>query len=218
MGTKNTLPTIGHNTQYQGIFNHFNDALFDGKLHSCMLTMSRNNNVIGGYFSPDKWINDDGLSIHEIAVNSNIMRDSSFPYLMNVIVHEMIHLEQYLNGTSSRNGYHNQKWMTRAKELGLTIEGSGQKVGTDIEPGGAAEAACASLPSDLVFDWVANPLTVDEPKKDKEKDDGKGKGTGKTKSGGRHVYQCPVCGTKVWGKAGLSIGCLNDDQRLIESE
>jgi predicted DNA-binding protein YlxM (UPF0122 family) len=41
-----------------------------------MLTMSRNNNVIGGYFSPDKWINDDGLSIHEIAVNSNIMRDS----------------------------------------------------------------------------------------------------------------------------------------------
>jgi len=209
------FPTIQQSTKYQMVFDYFNRTLFDDKLHSCMLVFSRNNNIIGGYFAPDKWVNDDGEKVHEIAINANSMIDSNFQTIMETIIHEMIHLEQHLDGTSSRNGYHNKGFIDRAQAFGFEVIGSGQSVDTKLKEGGIAEKACLDMPDELLFDWLAYQLDV--PGNEGEK--GQGQATApKRKSGKRKCYQCPVCGMRVWGKAGLSVMCGTDDRTLVEEK
>jgi hypothetical protein len=218
MAAKN-LPTVPQATKFQQMFDYFNQELFDGKLHSCMLVFSRNANVIGGYFSEDKWQNEEtGDVVHEIGLNANAIRQQSFLEVADTIIHEMVHLEQHLNGTSSRRGYHNQAFMDRCKEIGLKTEGKGQLVSTSIEQNGKAEQVALEMPDDILFDWTANELNVPG-------NDGQGQGQPEppeskprpTKSGSRSTYQCPVCGCKAWGKHGLHIICGNCDKNMIES-
>ena len=45
------------------VAEHLNQNLFDGKLTECMYVFSRNKNIIGGYFAPEKWENDNRIKI-----------------------------------------------------------------------------------------------------------------------------------------------------------
>ncbi len=230
MTNKKTLPTVPQATQFQGMFDYLNKTVFNSELHSCMLVFSRNANIIGGYFSPEKWINEESeTKVHEIGLNANIIKDHSFLHIVNIIIHEMIHLEQYLNGTHSRAGYHNKGFIKRCEDIGLKVEGKGQMVSTSIKQGGLAEQVALDMPEELIFDWTSNELHIPG-----EGGGGGGGGDGeggepsgegdteqqksKPKSGKRSTYQCPVCGCKVWGKPGMIILCGTcDTRRMIES-
>ena len=83
------MPSSEQADVYNQVYDYFNDKLFGGKLKPCMLCFSRNKNIIGGYFSDNKWIDEHGDKVHEIALNANLMHEASASELYNVIVHEM---------------------------------------------------------------------------------------------------------------------------------
>jgi hypothetical protein len=216
-----SLPTVEQNQKYQAVFDYFNTTLFEGRLHSCMLLFTRNARIVGGYFSPERWTDDDGRMIHEIGLNVNIMREQSVGDMLQVVIHEMIHLDQWLRGTSGRMGYHNKEFMSICEQIGLDVEGAGDKVSTSLTTGGLAEWAVVDMPEGLLFDWMASPLDVDGEQGKGSGDGAAGSGDGgkkKSKSGVRVCYQCPVCGAKVWGKGGLSVMCGTDQRMMVSSE
>ena len=209
-------PTVRQNKQLQQAYDFFNDKLFEGELDNLvMVTFSRNSNIIGGYFSPDKWVNSEGEKLGEIAINANLFQSEGLVYLYNVLVHEMVHYWQFKKGSPSRNGYHNQQWIDKAKSIGLEIEGSGQQVGTRFADKGRGAEAMADLPADFVFDWFSEELQVDVPTGGHVIIQQQ-PGNEPKKSGSRTKYTCARCGANVWGKAGLNIACLDCSEKLIE--
>jgi len=227
-------PTIELNQAHQKAFDFFNGRLFGGTLPKVMLTFSRNSNVIGGYFSPAKWRNDEGDLVHEIAINANHMDGSDIVKLMHILIHEMIHLWQWEQGKPSRNGYHNNEWIEKAKRLGLKCKRDdgkedvpGQAVQTFLIPKGKAEIAIAELPEDAILPWMAVPLNPEPPTPSQgqgesgqgESGQGKsGEGRSQGRSGKRAKYTCPVCGLNAWAKPGAALGCLTCNVPLVEAK
>lgn len=219
MSDKKKSAAVAQVGAYQEAFDYLNRELFDGKLGACMLVLSRNSESIGGYFSPDRWANEDGDKvIPEIGINANRMTGLDIQELFGKLVHEMAHLWQFEKGSASRTGYHNQEWILKAAALGLTVEGSGQAVSTSLMDGGAAALAIAGLPDSAVWPWLANsPLDANQ---------GGGDGSGAPgglpagpvpvkKSGKRARYTCPVCGLNAWAKFGAVIVCGDCSQVMV---
>ena len=201
-------------------FDHLNGKLFDGELISPMLVLTRNQNVIRGYFAPDRWHNEDGNTIHEISLNANAMNDDVF-MLMNVLIHEIVHLWQYDFGKISRPGYHNKQFAEKCKEIGLSFKGpeTGQAVETHIVPGGRAYEAVASLPESAILPWMSGNFEEKE-KADQKKENQGGGGNGRrqSRSGKRAKYTCPECGLNAWAKQRASLLCGECDRLLVEQK
>lgn len=142
-------------------FTCLNDDLFDGKLNRPMLYLTRSSKVIGGYFGKDKWVNDSGQVVHEIAINANMMGNRDIVQLMNILIHEMIHMWQYDYGKPTRSGYHNAEFADKAESMGLepkdlqTGKRTGQAVQTHPVQSGAAAFAIANLPDEAILPWMA---------------------------------------------------------------
>jgi len=217
------------------IAQHMNDSLFGGTLTECMYVFSRNKAVVGGYFCPDKWENEDGVKIPEIALNANLMQEGDLAYSFQVILHEMVHFWQHLFGKAGRNGYHNREWADKCKELGLqpvTADGKevGQAVGTELIAGSAAEILIADMLSvkadEFAFPWVTDPLMVDggngEPRapssdeaKKGEPEQAEQEQPAERKAGKRDKYTCSMCGAAAWGKAGMNLICGDCNRPMI---
>lgn len=218
-------PSLEQNWALVESFDYFNERLFEKKLPRPMLIFARNKAIVGGYFAADKWVNDEGTEmVHEIALNANTMKEGDMLRFGVVLVHEMVHMEQYLEGKHSRAGYHNKEFVNRCYELGLQCtseneNGTGQRVDSQMIEGGPFAEAMLTFPEDAIFPWIAEMLDADP-------NDGNGKGKGKdegdkkggSKAGKRSKYTCPVCGLNVWAKAGAKLACLECDQVLIEAQ
>lgn len=222
---KKVSPNIELNESYLKAFDHFNKKLFSGTLGRPMLCFTRNSNVIGGYFSPNKWYNENGRRVHEIAINANHMKGGDIPFLMGILIHEMVHLWQNDYGKPTRNGYHNYQWIQKAMAVGLVCEADdggvdvpGQNIHTEFRPNDWAMKATASLPDEAIFPWLSVPLNPEPPQpkggdgKEKSKDKETGKG------GKRSKYTCPACGLNAWAKPGVKLSCLTCNQVLVESK
>lgn len=216
-------PSLEQNESLLSAFDYLNEQLFEGKCPTPMLMFSRNKNLIGGYFAPDRWTNDEGLTVHEIGLNANVMkRDILDQY--STLAHEMAHLYQHCFGKPGAGGYHNEEWAELAKKIGLRPFGpdgkeTGRAIDHEIIEGGAFEVAMLEMPSDKIFPWIAEDLQVDTDEGGK----GGGKGEGKSpdeeekpkKQGKRCKYTCPVCGLNVWAKYDAKIICGDCNQMLI---
>ena len=175
-----------------------------------------------------------GLKSPEIALNANLMITGDLIYMLIVLVHEQVHFFQWLFGKPSRNGYHNQEWADKCKEIGLQPFGpdgkeTGQAIDTKLIEGGKAEKVLAEMlterADEFVFPWFADPLMIDQgearepspeekerkgPKKpDKDAESFPGR------SGKRDKYTCVICGASVWGKPGLHIACLDCNKPMV---
>lgn len=201
-------PIVENAKAYNLAYEHFNKELWDGKLSSPMLLLTRDARIIGGHFAPNKWADDDGQKVHEIAINANGMVDGDPISLLGILAHEMAHCWQQDFGSPTRNGYHNEEWAQEVRRIGLTIEGSGQKVHTEIEPGGLVEKAIASMPEAAVFPWMSAECVGGETPKPEAP---------KSKSGIRARYTCPICGLNAWAKQGASLVCGEDGSPLVET-
>ena len=203
-------PCVESANAYALAYEHLNKALFGGALSNPMLILTRDARIIGGHFAPNKWANEEGANVHEIAINANCMTNGDPVFLFGILIHEMAHLWQQEFGKPTRGGYHNEEWMKKCREVGLTPNGGGQAVSTEITPGGKAEEAIASLPEEAVFPWMSAEMVggdVPTPPTPNAKP---------AKSGVRSRFTCPICGLNAWAKPGASLVCGEDGSPLVE--
>jgi predicted SprT family Zn-dependent metalloprotease len=187
-----------------------------------MLQFTRDKQIHGGHYCPDVWTDDDGHKVGEICINSNTFTENTPEQIMNIIntvAHEMVHHWQHVFGEPTRNGYHNQAWANKAKEIGLQPFGPdgkelGQAIDTKIIEGGPLDLALNDLPESAVMPFFTLNIGGNDPDVVVVQVPAE---TPAPKSGTRKRYSCPKCGLKVWGKQGLRLLCQDCNEALIES-
>lgn len=191
----------GLNTAY----DFFNKHLFQRRLPRCLITMQRLSKAYG-YFAGSRFGTRDGQEItDEIALNPAHLKQRSAEETLSTLVHEMTHLEQHHFGKPSRSGYHNRRWATLMKAVGLIPSDTGALGGKEtgqqmthyIEPGGRFAHACAKFieTHGFILPYVEIWSGVDA-------------GKNKTK------YTCSRCGLNAWAKPGVLILCGECKQQL----
>jgi hypothetical protein len=84
-----------------------------------------------GYFFPGR--NDQGLKFN-INLNQQWLRLPEAE-LLEILLHEQIHLEQQVTGTAGKGNYHNKKFQQKAADVGLKVElGRGCHLGSPTDP------------------------------------------------------------------------------------
>jgi hypothetical protein len=184
---------------HQAAFDHFNAALFDGKVPECFFTYMRKARSTG-YFSPDRFSGRTAdLKRHELALNPDAFIGRTDEQICQTLVHEMCHGWQKECGSPPARNYHNQEWSEKMKSIGLMPSSTGMVGGKEtgahmsdyIIPGGAFSQAYAKLAK---TGWKLNlqsaPLRAP-----------KGTPNSKTK------FTCASCGQNAWDKPDLDINC-----------
>jgi hypothetical protein len=207
-------PTQEQAAAYQKAFDHYNKALFSGKLPFAYLNFSRHAGA-KGFFSPERWgkagtIGTEGR-IHEISLNPDLLLRPPVEYY-STLVHEMCHHWQHVSGSPSRNGYHNMEWARKMVEVGLipTDTGepggkpTGQRVTHYIEPNGKFMQAFKTLPEGALLPWVSGGLAEEKAKKPAVK---------------KYKFTCPECETPIWALTPeLEATCAGCGQRFLGRE
>lgn len=177
----NTIPTSEFYEVLQKIYQLFNRELFESELPNCLITVQRKHNVMG-YFSSNRWVNVNGIKIHELALNPSYFSSCNFIEVFQTIVHEMCHLWQYECGTPSRRAYHNKEWARKMESVGLipssTGRPGGNKTGQEMndypEKGGKFETICIKLFQDGLFikwfDRFPNKIIYQSPYTQEQED------------------------------------------------
>jgi predicted SprT family Zn-dependent metalloprotease len=167
-------PTMVQYGALQQSRDHFDLALFEGRLPPCLITLQREAGT-GGYFAPNRFTSSDGsVKIDEIALNPKCFRIRSVREICSFLVHEMTHQAQYHFGKPARNGYHDRAWAEAMKKIGLWPSSTGQIGGREtgyrmshyvIEDGPFARAFDEL---DATIEW-GDTLTQEEAPKPKAK-------------------------------------------------
>lgn len=113
---------------FTAAYDHFNGALFEGRLAPCMLSIQRQKGCMG-LFYPERWVTENGLKCHELALNPTYFAAYRVVELFQTLVHEQCHMWQQEYGRPSRSGYHNREWADKMESVGLMPSSTG-------EPGG----------------------------------------------------------------------------------
>ena len=189
----------------------FNARLFAGALPECLITLQRKNRTMG-YFKRAAFADAAGAAItDEIALNPAHFRVRADRETLSTLVHEMVHLWQHHFGKPSRPGYHNAEWADRMEEVGLMptttggVDGkrTGQRVTHYIVAGGPFDTACRELlGAGFQIPWGDAGAPARGPE---------------VKSGKRHKYECPNCGSAAWARPCAELACVPCDVLLREA-
>ncbi|KQZ26520.1 hypothetical protein ASD50_03685 [Mesorhizobium sp. Root552] len=202
-------PTRDTYDRFQQAYEHFNKTLFGNELPNALITLQRRKGTFG-FFSGDKFNDDQGRAADEIALNPARFGDRPLVEILGTLVHEMVHLWQRHQGTPGRGRYHNREWADKMKSLGLqptdTGEDGGKETGETVNhmivPGGAfAQAAEKLMAKEFAIIWKEAPTA---PEFDPA---GAGEATAPEKSGKRVRYCCPDCDLKAWAKHDARLVC-----------
>jgi hypothetical protein len=118
-------------TFFMSAYDHFNKELFESQLPDVILTLQRQAQTMG-YFSSDRWSNDKGVELHEIAINPQYFAKYPIIEIFQTMVHEMVHLWQHEFGKPSRRSYHNRQWADKMIEVGLMPSSTGKPGGSQV--------------------------------------------------------------------------------------
>lgn len=122
-------PTTQAYAELQAAYVHYNNALFDGKLPFCLITMQREKRTYG-YFSSRRFGNKhDKTMTDEIAMNPSYFGVVPLLEILQTLVHEMAHLWQFHFGEPGRRGYHNKEWAEKMEAIGLMPSSTGKPGG-----------------------------------------------------------------------------------------
>lgn len=223
-------PTGQAYAELQAAFDHYNNALFDGQLPPCLITMQREKRTYG-YFSSRRFIHrQDKSTTDEIALNPSYFGVVPLLEILQTIVHEMAHAWQFHFGEPGRRGYHNKEWAEKMEAIGLMPSSTGQPGGAKtgekmadyaIEGGPFMVATAELLTTDFRISWldrvtpaqsgVVSILNGSEGGEDDEDSELAGMLTPAAGSrSNRDKYRCPRCKAQVWGKPGLIVLCGAD--------
>ncbi len=117
-------PTAQAYAELQHAFDHFNGRLFGGQLPQCLLTLQREKKTCG-YFSAQRFGDQAGQRVDEIALNPAYFAVEPLQEIMQTIVHEMVHLWQFHFGKPGRGRYHNDEWADKMQAIGLMPSSTG---------------------------------------------------------------------------------------------
>lgn len=210
-------PTALSFNSLQTAFDFFNRELFGGKLPPAMILLHRKRHA-NGYFWAERFGHRDlkDQKLHEIALNPTTMRGRSDTDVLSTLVHEMCHHEQQCFGKPGKGAYHNAEWATMMDRVGLTPRAidrtgmktdgrTGTKVSHDIALDGPFAKACAALlKTGFSLPYSERVFTAAE------------KTRATVKKASKTKYTCPSCDMAVWGKPGLSVGCIDCDEAMEE--
>lgn len=189
-------PTTEQFSSYQVMFDHFNRELFGGQLPHVILNFSRDLKRAVGYYAVNRW-ESEAKKVDEITLNPDHLKRGP-QATAATLVHEMVHLWQQSCGKPSRSGYHNKEWADKMEAVGLIPSSTGQPGGRRVgqrmthyvAEDGAFLRSFKALA--LALPWQSEGRRVATTKYEKAK----------------VKYSCAQCGTNVWGKPGLQIGCM----------
>jgi len=202
-------PTRDTYDRLQQAFDHFNKALFNGDLPNALITLQRRKGTFG-FFSGDKFNDDQGRAADEIALNPARFGDRPLIEILGTLVHEMVHLWQHHQGIPGRGRYHNREWADKMKSVGLQPTDTGEECGKEtgetvthmIVAGGAFEQAAQKLIArDFAIAWKEAPAAPPPNL------NGRDQATATPKSGKRLRYACPDCELKAWAKHDARLVC-----------
>lgn len=190
-------------------YDKLNNALFDGKLPLVVITLHRQRNV-GGYFWTNRYVNRENKQdkAHELAINPDYL-DRSVVEVLSTLAHEMAHVWQQELGTPPRKSYHDHQWASEMLRIGLKPMNvknpnrmTGQNCTHEIVKGGLFEdVADWMVKAGFSLDYVGEVNLVAKALSQAKR---------KTK------YACPQCGAAAWGKPQMNIVC-GDCQCAMES-
>lgn len=161
MNQEGSTPTAQNYTELQRAYDHFNQALFEGALPACLITLQREKRTCG-YFSHQRFADLDGRTTDEIALNPAYFAVVPLVETMQTLVHEMVHLWQAHFGRPGRGRYHNGQWADKMEAIGLmpssTGKPGGQRTGDcmadyAIEGGRFLQACAALVTADFRISW-----------------------------------------------------------------
>lgn len=169
-------PTIETYRELELAYVYFNDYLFESQLPSCLITLQREKRTLG-YHSSGRFVNAEGEQIDELALNPSYFGVRSIKQTLSTLVHEQCHAVMDLLGMSSRRGYHDKRWGTKMKEIGLYPSNTGRYGGKEtgqqmshyIIKGGKFDVACDELLSkEFKLSWFdrfppCSPMDLDVP-------------------------------------------------------
>lgn len=202
-------PTRDTYDRFQQAYEHFNKTLFGNELPNALITLQRRKGTFG-YFSGDRFNNNEGRAADEIALNPARFGDRPLIDILGTLVHEMVHLWQHHHGTPGRGRYHNREWADKMKSVGLqptdTGEDGGKETGETVThmivPGGAFEHAAQKLiAKDFAISWKEAPAAPPPNL------NGRDEAAATPKSGKRVRYACPDCDLKAWAKHDARLVC-----------
>ncbi|KJS38260.1 MAG: zinc metalloprotease [Rhodospirillaceae bacterium BRH_c57] len=219
-------PTVEAYAELQKAFDHFNQALFDGALPSCLISLRTEGSSMG-YFSGSRFVGRaTGEVVDEIAMHAGYFGVMPIREIMQTVVHEMVHQWQHHHGTPGRGRYHNREWAAKMEAIGLmpsdTGEPGGSRTGDCVSDymieGGPFEAACGVLlTQEYTLSWMDRFPPVPPEAAALAAGDGalqaavrlvKLPEAGvKPNKSNRVKYRCPKCGAQAWGKAALALLC-----------
>ena len=153
--TSQQAPTLAFYAALQKAFDYFNDALFDGRLPPCLITL-RSSSRVYGYHHADRFISKDGQQLDELGLHPGFFTLRPIEAVMSTLVHEMVHHWQHHFGTPTPTNAHNQEWADQMEAIGLmpshTSLPGGKKTGRSMShyilPEGKFMLACQSFVAD----------------------------------------------------------------------
>lgn len=215
---------------FETAYNHLNKELFGNRLSGCLITINTKMKATAYYYAHRFFKRgDEDTTTDELALNPTTFPGVTDVKIMSHMVHEMVHLWQYLFGTPSVRSYHNREWSNMMIKIGLmpssTGRPGGRKVGQSmsdyiIDGGPFQRAAQDLVDSGFCFTWQAYP----EPKQRRQPSpttDAMPTRSGSmslpaipdeelppVQSKNKVKFSCPVCPNhNAWGKPGLNVIC-----------
>ena len=192
-------PTV--HAKMQAAVDYLNAHLFDGELPDAFLVFQRRAHS-GGHFAPDRYVHRDARDNHrhEINLNPDHFVGATDEKILSILAHEMTHLWQHVYDKPVTSGYHDARWATKMKAIGLCPSSTGVPGGKEtghrmqhyvITGGRFAEvfAALAATGWRLDLESAQRPGNHAGP-------------NSKTK------FTCSSCGANAWGKPDLAIACI----------
>jgi len=203
-------PTRTTYAELQKAYDFFNRSLFKNELPPCLITLQRERSTYG-YFSADRWKNNDGETTDEIALNPEHFGNRSIEDVLSTLVHEMVHLWQHHLGKPGRRRYHNKQWAEKMDAVGLgpsdTGKPGGNRTGESmshfiVKDGGYVKSVAKLLEGGFELSWVDRAGGTTRKKKKKKVF--------------RVKYSCSKCGVNAWAKPGVKLVC-GDCKELLKA-
>ncbi|MDF3889010.1 sprT domain-containing protein [Cupriavidus basilensis] len=239
-------PTSEAYTELQSAYDFFNGELFDGSLPACLITLQRDKRSYG-YFSASRFVNADGATTDEIAMNPAYFATVPLIEILQTLVKEMVHIWQLHHGKPGRGRYCNKQFAEKMKSLGLVPTSTGEPGGAEVGdkvmsypgPGGRFLQVCeALLQTEFRISWmdrhpirpehIATPEGLEsDPAATALVELGAfsipevadlAEEVGPKNTSNRTKYTCITCELNVWGKPELRIGCLECGGEFVAAE